>query len=94
MCPPLVHLPALSGNKVIKRCKILFGYSVLIAKIRFFRDEPNSLEEEIRKAIVYCQKHDILAEYQEEIFKLLDEGLSVEEVKQRLNQAKTACNSK
>jgi predicted transposase/invertase (TIGR01784 family) len=47
------------------RCKKLAEYSAFIAKVRSFEKELGSLKEEIKKAINYCQKHDILKEFLE-----------------------------
>ncbi|MDR2900266.1 MAG: hypothetical protein LBV20_01930 [Treponema sp.] len=38
---------------------------IFVDKVRFFQKESANLEESIRKAIKYCEKHDILKEYLE-----------------------------
>ena len=47
------------------RCKKLAEYSAFIAKVRSFEKELGSLNEAIKKAVIYCQKHDILREFLE-----------------------------
>ena len=47
------------------RCKKLAEYSAFIAKVRFFMKKPGSLKKAIKKAVIYCQKHDILREFLE-----------------------------
>jgi predicted transposase/invertase (TIGR01784 family) len=47
------------------RCKKLAEYSAFIAKVRSFEKELGSLKEAIKKAVIYCQKHDILREFLE-----------------------------
>jgi predicted transposase/invertase (TIGR01784 family) len=47
------------------RCKKLAEYSAFIAKVRSFMKELGNLKEAIKKAINYCQKHDILREFLE-----------------------------
>jgi len=47
------------------RCKKLAEYSAFIAKVRFFMKELGSLKKAIKKAVIYCQKHDILREFLE-----------------------------
>jgi len=47
------------------RCKKLAEYSAFIAKVRFFMKELGSLKKALKKAVNYCQKHDILREFLE-----------------------------
>jgi len=47
------------------RCKKLAEYSAFVAKVRAFEKELGSLEEAIKAAVKYCQKHDILKEFLE-----------------------------
>ena len=117
----------------MNRCRKLAEYSIFIAKIHAYWKECGDLEEAVKKAIIYCQRHGILVEYleihgseilnmiltewntedaiafarnegredgleeglekgreegleigREEVFKLLEQGLSVEEIKLRL----------
>ena len=50
-------------NKAIaKRCRLLAQYSAFIAKVREYQKEENSLQEALKKAVVYCRDHDILKE--------------------------------
>ena len=113
---------------IVNRCRKLAEYSAFIARINAYWKETRDLEEAIKKAIKYCEKHDILKEYlqihgsevlnmilnewntedaiafareegredgledglekgREEIFKLLEQGLSLEEIKLRLAAA-------
>ncbi|MDR3021053.1 MAG: Rpn family recombination-promoting nuclease/putative transposase [Treponema sp.] len=53
------------NSEIAKRCKKLQEYSAFIAKIHSFWKEAGSLEDAIKTAITYCQKHDILTEYLE-----------------------------
>ena len=53
------------NEKIVNRCRMLYEYSVLMAKIRYFRKEQNNLEEAVKEAIVYCQRNAILKEYLE-----------------------------
>jgi predicted transposase/invertase (TIGR01784 family) len=47
------------------RCKKLAEYSAFAPKVRMFEKELGSLEEAIKAAVKYCQKHDILKEFLE-----------------------------
>jgi len=47
------------------RCKKLAEYSAFIAKVRSFEKELGSLKKAIKKAVIYCRKHDILREFLE-----------------------------
>jgi hypothetical protein len=53
------------NSEIVNRCKKLSEYSAFIARIHAFRKEVDSLEEAVKKAVVYCQNHDILREYLE-----------------------------
>jgi hypothetical protein len=53
------------NSEIAKRCKKLQEYSTFIAKIHSFWKEAGNLEDAIKTAITYCQKHDILTEYLE-----------------------------
>ena len=48
------------NEEIANRCKKLAEYSLFMGKIREINDELGNLEESIRKAVKYCQKHDIL----------------------------------
>jgi len=106
---------------IVNRCRKLAEYSAFMARIYDYWKETGDFEEAIKKAIKYCEKHDILKGYlqihgsevlnmiltewntedaiafareegredglekgREEIFKLLELGLSLEEIKLRL----------
>ena len=110
---------------IVNRCRKLAEYSAFMARIYTHWKETGDLEEAIKKAIKYCEKHDILREYlqihgsevlnmiltewntedaiafareegredgieeglekgREEILRLLELGLSLEEIKLRL----------
>jgi hypothetical protein len=104
--------------ETVNRCKELAGYCFFVDKVRFFLKESANLEEAIRKAIKYCEKHDILKEYleihgsevlnmlleewntedaiayaknegkeetQEHILELINQGYSVEDIRQQIN---------
>jgi len=51
------------NEAIARRCRKLAEYSAFIAKVREFEKELGSLNPAIKKAIKYCQKHDILKEY-------------------------------
>ena len=50
------------GNNgvILNRCKKLAEYSAFIAKAYTFLKESGNREEAIKKAVLFCQKHDIL----------------------------------
>jgi predicted transposase/invertase (TIGR01784 family) len=50
---------------IAARCKKLSEYSAFVAKVREFEKELGSREEAIKKAVKYCQSHDILKEFLE-----------------------------
>ena len=51
------------NKDIAESCKKLAEYSAFVAMIRTLKIELGSLEEAIREAIKYCQKHDILTEF-------------------------------
>jgi predicted transposase/invertase (TIGR01784 family) len=53
------------NEAIANRCKKLSEYSAFIARKHTFWKETDSIEEEIKNAITYCRKHDILTEYLE-----------------------------
>jgi hypothetical protein len=53
------------NSEIVNRCKKLSDYSTFIARIHTFWKEADSLEEAVKKAIIYCQNHDILKEFLE-----------------------------
>ena len=53
------------NEEVAARCKKLAEYSAFVAKVRSLEKELGSLEEAIKAAVKYCQKHDILKEFLE-----------------------------
>jgi predicted transposase/invertase (TIGR01784 family) len=53
------------NEAIVTRCKKLSEYSTFIAKIHSFLKETGSLDEAVKQAIIYCQKHDILNKYLE-----------------------------
>ena len=50
---------------IVKKCETLNGYCAFIGKVREYEKEGYSLEEAIRKAVIYCRDHDILKEFLE-----------------------------
>jgi predicted transposase/invertase (TIGR01784 family) len=50
---------------IVQKCKTLNGYCAFIGKVREYEKEGYSLEEAIRKAVIYCRDHDILKEFLE-----------------------------
>jgi predicted transposase/invertase (TIGR01784 family) len=71
--------------EIANRCKKLAEYSLFIDKVRSFQKESINLEEAMKKAIQYCEKHDILKEYLEihgsEVLNLLLEEWNIEDAK-------------
>jgi len=53
------------NEKILQKCKTLNGYCAFIEKVRKYVKEGYSLEEAIRKAVIYCCDHDILKEFLE-----------------------------
>jgi len=53
------------NKEIVERCKKLAEYSAFIAKVREFELELGNRKEAIKKAVKYCQKHDILKEFLE-----------------------------
>ena len=51
------------NREIAESCKKLAEYSAFVAKVRALKIELGSLEEAVREAIKYCQKHDILNEF-------------------------------
>jgi len=51
--------------EIVNRCRKLFEYSAFIGKVRYFLSEFGNLEEAIKEAVKYCEKHDILKEFLE-----------------------------
>jgi hypothetical protein len=50
---------------IVKRCKTLNGYCAFIGKVREYEREGDNKEEAMKKAVIYCRKHDILKEFLE-----------------------------
>jgi predicted transposase/invertase (TIGR01784 family) len=53
------------NEEIVRRCKTLNGYCAFIGKVREYEKEGYSLEEAIKKAVIYCRDHDILKEFLE-----------------------------
>ena len=53
------------NEKILKSCRKLAEYSVLMSKVRAYKDKLDNLEKGIREAIKYCSRHDILKEFLE-----------------------------
>jgi predicted transposase/invertase (TIGR01784 family) len=53
------------NEEIVQRSKTLNGYCAFIEKVREYGKEGYSLEEAIRKAVIYCRDHDILKEFLE-----------------------------
>jgi len=54
------------NSEIADKCKKLSEYSAFVAKVRVFHQELGSMEEAVKSAINYCQKHDILKEFLEQ----------------------------
>ena len=48
---------------IVDGCKELSEYSVFVARVRAFFKELGNMEEALKAAIKYCEKHDILKEF-------------------------------
>jgi predicted transposase/invertase (TIGR01784 family) len=72
--------------EIVQRCKTLNGYCAFIGKVREYENEGYSLEEAIRKAVIYCRDHDILKEFLEanatEVMNMLMTEWNLEDAKQ------------
>jgi hypothetical protein len=53
------------NGEIVQRCKTLNGYCTFIGKVREYGKEGYSLEEAIRKTVIYCRDHDILKKFLE-----------------------------
>ena len=53
------------NEKMLRKCKELYGYSAFTAKVREYEQETGSLEAALKKAIEYCCQHDIIKEFLE-----------------------------
>ena len=71
---------------IVRRCETLNGYCAFIGKVREYEREGHSLEEAIRKAVIYCRDHDILKEFLEanatEVLNMLLEEWNLDDAKQ------------
>ena len=50
------------NESIVQHCGLLAQYSTFIAKVREFEKNGTSLQEAVKKAIMYCRNHDILKE--------------------------------
>jgi hypothetical protein len=48
---------------IVKRCRVLEGYSAFIAKVREYEKEGMDREGALKAAVRYCRGHDILKEF-------------------------------
>ena len=53
------------NSQIAQRCRKLAEYSAFIAKVREFEKELGDRTDAFKKAVKYCQKHDILKEFME-----------------------------
>ncbi len=51
------------GKEILDRCYELMAYSVFTAKTREYKNEGLSLFESIKRAIRYCESHDLMTDY-------------------------------
>jgi len=74
------------NTKITDKCKKLKEYSKFINKTNIYLNETGDREEAVKKAIQYCQKHDILKEFLEihgsEVLNMLLTEWNLEEAKQ------------
>lgn len=57
----VININTDSGNEILQKCQILKEYSMFVDTVRRFKEE-NYLDY-MKRAIEYCIRHDILAEY-------------------------------
>ena len=50
------------NEAIVQKCRLLAHYSVFIGKVREFENQSNGLKEAVKKAVIYCRKHDIMKE--------------------------------
>jgi predicted transposase/invertase (TIGR01784 family) len=53
------------NEDLVRRSRVLKGYSAFIAKVREYEKESGDREEALKLAIRYCREHDILKEFLE-----------------------------
>jgi len=53
------------NEEIARRCRKLAEYSAFVAKVREFQKKLGDLNEALKAAVQYCQKHGILKEYLE-----------------------------
>ena len=56
------------NESIAGRCKTLAGYQAFVAKVREYLKQgnvPGSLEDALKKTVLYCRDHDILKEFLE-----------------------------
>ena len=51
------------SKEVLERCHDLMAYSTFIAKVREYVKEGSTLFDAIKKAIRYCESHELMADY-------------------------------
>ena len=61
-----LNVNAGKNEAIVNRCRHLAQYSAFIAKVREYESKGNSLQEAVKKAVVYCRDHAILKELLEE----------------------------
>ena len=62
----VLNVNAGKNEAIVNRCRHLAQYSAFIAKVREYERKGNSLQEAVKKAVVYCRDHAILKELLEE----------------------------
>ena len=73
----VININHKQGRQILEKCPALRAYSVFIAKVREQVQNGSPLELAVADAVIYCIKHDLLAEYfrqkyKEEVFHMLD----------------------
>lgn len=51
------------GKKILDHCNELTAYSIFTAKTREYEESGLSLDDAVKAAILYCESHDLMAEY-------------------------------
>ena len=61
----VVNINAGKNEGIANRCRTLAEYQALVSKVRGYEEAGSGREEAIKKAIQYCQSHDIMREFLE-----------------------------
>ena len=78
------------SKEILEHCHDLMAYSIFIAKVREYVKEEFSLFDAIKKAIRYCESHDLMADYftkhESEVFDMVNFEWNAERAKEVIRQ--------